>query len=143
MQTSPSIRARRPADRRAGFTLIEIMVVVVIIGLLATLVGPQVMGLFGDAQVTKAQSDVKQFADQLMYQRMQNARNASEPSLEKLVTPDEKGRTLVPGGLEALKDPWGNDYQIAPGEQASKFVVLSMGPDRTQGTEDDIRSAEF
>ena len=131
MQERQSPAAPRHAE--GGFTLIEIMVVIVIIGLLATFVAPNVLGIGEDAKVTKAKVDVKQIADTAKIFKLNNNRL---PSIEELTTPDEKGKTM----LEILsKDPWDNDYVIREGERGS-FEVISWGPDKAEGTEDDISS---
>ena len=131
MQERQSRAAQRHAE--GGFTLIEIMVVIVIIGLLATFVAPNVLGIGEDAKITKAKVDVKQIADTAKVFKLNNNRL---PTIEELVTPDEKGKTMIEN---LTKDPWDNDYVIREGERGS-FEVISWGPDKAEGTEDDISS---
>ncbi len=133
--STPTRRAAANATAQAGFTLIEIMVVIVILGLLATLVVPNVLSMGEEAKVTKAQTDVKAIYDAAS---MFKLKNGKIPSLEELTTPDEKGHSYLDDNIEA-KDPWGNDYFIREGEK-NKFEVLSLGPDKSEGTDDDISS---
>lgn len=140
MNDSPSCAISRAAfarnaaaARQSGFTLVEIMVVIVILGLLATLVVPNVMGMSEDAKVTKAQTDVKAIYDAAQLFKMKNSKI---PTVEELQTPDDKGQSYLDDSYET-KDPWGQDYVIRETDRG-KFEVLSMGPDGSEGTEDDI-----
>ena len=119
--------------RQQGFTLVEIMVVIVIIGLLATLVVPNVIGMSDEAKVKKAQSDVTSIYNQAKLFRVKNGK---VPSMEDLTTPDDKGQAYI----ENLNtDPWEHEYVIRETDRG-KFEVISMGPDGSEGTEDDISS---
>lgn len=125
---------RRPQARQRGFTLIEIMVVIVILGLLATMVVPNVLGMSEEAKLTKAQTDVKAIADAIKWYK---AKNSKTPTMEDLTTEDEKGFAFLdpaPGN-----DPWDNAYVIRDLDRG-KFEVISWGPDKTEGTGDDISS---
>lgn len=119
--------------RQQGFTLVEIMVVIVIIGLLATLVVPNVIGMSDEAKVKKAQSDVTSIYNQAKLFRVKNGK---VPSMEDLTTPDDKGQAYIEN-LDT--DPWEHEYVIRETDRG-KFEVLSMGPDGSEGTEDDISS---
>lgn len=125
---------RRTHARQDGFTLIEIMVVIVILGLLATLVVPNVLGMGEEAKRTKAQTDVKAIADAA---KMFKIKNSKTPTMEDLTTEDEKGYAYLEDttGL----DPWDNAYVIRELDRG-KFEVISWGPDKTEGTPDDISS---
>ena len=135
----PCAIRRAPLDRtarldlQAGFTLVEIMVVIVILGLLATLVVPNVMGMSDEAKVTKTQTDVKAIYDAAQLYKMKNSKI---PTLEELQTPDDKGQSYLDDSYET-KDPWGQYYVIRETDRG-KFEVLSMGPDGSEGTEDDV-----
>jgi general secretion pathway protein G len=134
-----STRVRRcPRDRfpcdQGGFTLIEIMVVIVILGLLATLVVPSVLGASDEAKVQKARTDVHTIADAV---RMYKIRNNKTPnSIEELTQPDAKGKPFIE---DVGKDPWDHEYVIHDLERGD-FEVISLGPDGNEGTEDDISS---
>ena len=130
--------------RQKGFTLIEIMVVVVILGILAALVVPQVMSRPDQAKVTVAKGDIKAVAAALDMYKLDNHRYpTTNQGLESLV----EAPTLPPlaanynkeGYIKRLPaDPWGNDYVLVnPGEHGA-YDLLSAGPDGEMGTEDDI-----
>lgn len=127
-------RKSSPAtSREDGFTLIEIMVVIVILGLLATIVGKNVIGMSDEAKVTKAQTDVGQIYETAKLFRVKNGK---VPTMEDLTTPDAKGQSYIEN---VGKDPWDNDYMIRETDRGM-FEVISWGPDRSEGTEDDISS---
>ncbi|MBL8747717.1 MAG: type II secretion system major pseudopilin GspG [Planctomycetes bacterium] len=130
-RTTPS----RPAE--AGFTLVEIMVVIVILGLLATMVARNVIGASDEARETKAKTDIRMIADAVGGFRAKTGKLPE--SLEALATKDEKGRSEL---NELPKDPWGNDYQLREGDTPRDFIVLSWGPDGSEGTEDDLTSKQ-
>ncbi len=123
----------RPAE--VGFTLVEIMVVIVILGMLATLVVQNVAGATDEAREVKAQADVMAIAGAV---RMHYSKNGKLPeSLEALATKDEKGRSELE---ELPKDPWDHDYELREGNTPREWEVISLGPDGSPGTEDDITS---
>lgn len=125
-------------NSQRGFTLIEIMVVVAIIGLIGTIVTVNVMGSHGRAQVATARVDVLQMQDVLVQYRLYE--NQLPGSLAELVKPDEKGKVWITGFSSTPKDPWGNPYMLVSGEGDPPFEVISFGPDGSEGTEDDITS---
>ena len=126
--------------RQRGFTLIEIMVVVVIIGLLAAIIGPQVAGRADQAKVTKAQSDIAALETALTMYKLDNFRYpTTDQGLKSLVVKPEDPtvRNWKPGGYvrRASKDPWGNDYQYrSPGEHG-EIDIFSFGADGQAGGE--------
>jgi len=94
---------------RAGFTLLEVMVVVVIIGLLATIVAPQLIGHHDDARVTKAAVDVSQIYDAAVMFKMKKGRWPD--SIEEMIDgrpPSLRGYKTVP------RDPWDNTFAPRP-----------------------------
>ena len=134
-------RARRAAPR--GFTLIEIMVVVVIIGLLAAVVVPQFLSKVDDARVSKAKQDIQALETALTMYKLDNyTYPTTEMGLKALVQkPDPQvAKNWRPGGyLQHLnKDPWKNDYQyVNPGTHgAGEYDLYSLGADGQVGGED-------
>lgn len=136
-----------PARRRRGFSLIEIMAVVIIIGLLVALVGVNVTGQMDSARVKTAEAQIDRLEGALEFYRMDNAMYpTTEQGLEALIqeptTPPEPRRYQPDGYLQrkALPlDPWGEPYQYrSPGEHNPRgFDLWSYGSDRSPGGEGD------
>lgn len=125
--------------RQRGFTLIEIMVVVVIIGLLATLVLPRVLGRQDQAMIAKAKVDIQAISSALKLYKLDNFNYPStSQGLEALIREpggDPPAKNWKKGGyVERLPtDPWGNPYQyLSPGEKM-EFDVWSFGADGRSG----------
>ena len=128
------------AEARAsrGFTLTEILVVVVILGILAAIVVPRVMERPGEARVTRARQDIQGIVTALSMYKLDNfAYPSTEQGLEALVTkpsgqpdaPNWKGPYLE----RAAKDPWGHPYQYAQPGQHGSIDVYSLGADGKPG----------
>lgn len=133
--TTPSLARRR----RGGFTLIEIMVVVAILGLLVMIVGPQVLGSKAEADKKAAIADVARIYDAVQQFMLRN--NNRIPTMEELITPDDTGYAYLPNQEEPPVDPWGNEYEIRTDPNFSHIpIVVCWGPDGQQDTEDDITS---
>ena len=124
---------------QGGFTLIEIMVVVVILGILAALVVPQVMSRPDQAKVTVAKGDIKAIGAALdMYKLDNYSYPSTQQGLDALV--EKPGGNPQPknwnrdGYLKRVpKDPWGNEYQyLSPGTQGP-YDLYSYGADGKQG----------
>lgn len=127
------------AKQQAGFTLIEIMVVVVIIGILAALVVPKVMGRPDQAKVTVARGDLKAIASALEMYRLDNRRYPNtQLGLEALVQRPTSGADNwnAEGYLPKVPvDPWGNPYlYLAPGSKGA-YDLWSYGADGREGGE--------
>ena len=124
-----------------GFTLIEIMVVVIILGILAAIVAPNVIGRIDDANLTRVQADLRGIENSLKFYRLDNfSYPTTEQGLEALVSrpADPNIRNWKAGGyLDRLpKDPWGNDYQYLYPGQNGEIDVYSFGRDGRPGGED-------
>jgi general secretion pathway protein G len=131
-------------QRQRGFTLLEIMVVIVILGILASLVVPNLMGNKEQADRQKAVSDIVALENALDMYKLDNSRYpTTEQGLEALVSKPqgepEPRNYKDEGYIRRLpQDPWGNDYQLmSPGEHG-KIDIFSMGVDGEAGTDDDI-----
>jgi general secretion pathway protein G len=133
----------RRAPRRgttAGFTLIEVMVVVVILGILAAIMVPKIMDAPERARIAKAKQDIAAIVAALNMYKLDNfSYPSSQQGLEALVAPpqgDPPARNWKPGGYVQLsKDPWGNPYQyINPGLHG-EIDVFSLGRDGKPGGE--------
>jgi general secretion pathway protein G len=133
--TNRSIRRRLAR----GFTLIEIMVVVVIMGILAALVVPKLISRTGESRVAAARVDIATLMQALKLYKLDNQRYPStEQGLQALVTKPTIGPAAngwkSGGYLEKMpKDPWGNPYQyLSPGIKG-EVDVLSLGADGQPG----------
>ncbi len=131
-------------DREAGFSLVELMVVIFIMGLLATLVAVTVAPLGEQSRVGKARADISAFESALeMYSLDMYNYPPAEAGLAALQSaPGNAQGNYRPGGyIKRLRtDPWGNAYNyVIPGARSGgPFDVFSSGPDGEAGNEDDI-----
>ena len=133
-------RHRLPgAARERGFTLIEIMVVVVIIGLLAAVIVPSVVSKVDDARVAKAKQDIASMETALTMFRLDNSKYpGTDQGLISLSTQptDPSIRHWRAGGYvkRISKDPWGNDYlYVFPGTHGGEYDLYSLGADGQPG----------
>lgn len=128
------------ARRSRGFTLIEIMVVVIILGILAAIVAPNVIGRIDDAQITRVQGDLRGIEQALNMYRLDNYQYpTTEQGLEALVRkPADPGiRNWKAGGYISRlpKDPWGNEYlYLNPGNHGA-IDIYTLGRDGRPGGE--------
>ena len=130
-------------QNKRGFTLIELMVVIVILSLLAVLVGPKLIGRTDDAKIADAKVQIKNLETALKLYKLDNGNYpATEQGLAALVTKPTVGQTpknyKAEGYLDnknVPKDPWGNDYiYLSPGEHGD-YDLSSLGADAAKGGE--------
>lgn len=138
------MKALKHTTKNRGFTLLEVMVVIVILGILASMVVPNLIGNQERANIQKAVSDINALETSLTMYKMDNYDYPStEQGLDALTAETDveplPRRFPEEGYVKRLpNDPWGNEYQLLnPGEN-SKIDVFTMGPDGEAGTEDDI-----
>lgn len=136
----PALPRPLPA-REAGFTLVELLVVLAIIGLLTTVVVINVLPMQGRAKVQKAEADIALIEQALEFWRIDTGRYPStEEGLAVLAAPSPTGAKLK--NLPA--DPWGKPYgYVVPGADGQPYAVFSLGADGTEGGEGenaDLRS---
>ena len=132
-------RSARFSRAASGFTLIEIMVVVVILGILATLVLPKIMGRPDEARAIAAKQDIGSVMQALSLYRLDNSRYpTTEQGLKALVakpTTEPLPNNWKTGGyLDKLpKDPWGNVYQYLNPGIKGEIDAFSYGADGKPG----------
>ena len=132
---------RKPSRNARGFTLIEVMVVIVIIAILAALIVPRVMSRPDEARVTAAKQDIGAISQALKLYKLDNMRYpTTEQGLQALVK--KPGTAPVPenwkgnGYLEKLpKDPWGTPYKYLQPGLHGDVDVMSFGANREAGGE--------
>lgn len=128
------------SNRQQGFTLIEIMVVVIILGILAAIVAPNVIGRVGDAQIAAAKQDLRGIENALKFYRLDNfSYPSTEQGLQALVSRpnDPNLRNWKQGGyLDRMpKDPWGNPYQFLNPGNNGEVDIYTLGRDGRPGGE--------
>jgi len=129
-------------ETRKGFTMVELMAVLIIIGLLATLVVTKVATKIDQARVTTTKANLKILHSSVNQFKMDTGRFPSEEmGLDELIEQPSDVENYVPGGYlettEIPKDGWGNEfiYELFP-ESGKPFVIKSLGADGEEGGED-------
>jgi len=136
-----TVHARRGRRAARGFTLIEVMVVVVILGILAAVVVPRVMSRPDEARVVKAQQDLRAIGAALDLYKLDNFKYPStEQGLQALVSRptglDPGAKWRAEGYLPSLpKDPWGAPYKYLQPGQHGVYDLWSLGADGVSGGE--------
>ena len=137
-----------------GFTLIEIMVVIIILGILAVYIGPKIMGRPGEAKQVKARVDISALETALKLYKLDNGKYpTTEQGQQALVVKPETGNVPTKwkeGGYldkrKVPKDPWKNDFlYLSPGVHAD-FDIISYGADGVpggEGEDQDVNSWEI
>lgn len=131
----------RRLNQQSGFTLIEVMVVIVILGVLAALVVPNVMGKVDSSKIKTTEITLNSVAKELDAFKMDNNRypTSQDGGLEALVTQPTNVKNYPIGGYlkKYPKDSWDNDLQyIIPGSDGRPYDLYSFGADGKDGGED-------
>jgi general secretion pathway protein G len=126
-------RTNKPAGNQ-GFTLIELMVVVVIIGILAAIVVPRMIGTADEAKVTAAKAQITSFKQALISYKLKFGKfPTTSEGLDVLIS-NPKGSLL--DATQIPSDPWGNPYvYTCPGSKGQDFEIVSYGEDGAPGGE--------
>lgn len=130
-QLTPSTAAER------GFTLVEVMVVIVILGILATIVARNVIGQSEVARVELCKSKVLDLQSAVDMYRLRNHKPPDD--WNQLIEKDSTGEAYLKI-TEPPLDPWDRELILKRGEFPNQVFVVSLGPDGQEGTEDDISS---
>jgi len=118
----------------AGFTLIEIMVVVFILGLLVTLVAPKIIGRTDQARQVKATADIKAIEEAMKLFKLDNGfYPSSAEAINALIQPPARARRFNPDGYldKVPVDPWGNEYAYV--SDGRDVRIISYGADGVEG----------
>ena len=135
------MQAKKYQAKQSGFTLIEVMVVIVILGVLAALIVPNVMGRGEKAKVDTTVITLKGVAGALDQYKLDNQKYPSmqDGGLDALVNQPASAKNWLPGGYVKggyPKDSWDNDIQyVIPGSEGRPFDLYSFGADGQQGGE--------
>ncbi len=124
-----------------GFTLAEILIVVVIIGILASFVLPRFFGKTEEARVTATSAQIAALETALRAYNMDNGKFPTmDQGLAALLEKTEKGKGPYLENTRTLpKDQWENDFRyLIPGDKNPDYDLWSCGPDGVTGTEDDV-----
>ena len=131
----------RSNHRRAAFTLLEVMLVLLIIGLLVSLVAPQIFGMKERADIKAAQGQIGMLYNACNYFRLHM--NDYPASLDQLVQDPGQGSKWAGPYIERLpKDPWEHEYVYEYQPGGAKPLIFSLGKDGQANTADDVRQED-
>lgn len=124
-----------------GFTLLEVMVVIVILGIMAAMIAPNVLGRRVPAQQQKVRTDLAALSSALdMYQLDNFSYPTTDQGLQALITAPSPDLVGYPQGgylrKNNIQDPWGRDYiYLSPGQRGGEFDIFTYGRDGAPGGE--------
>jgi len=140
-----SLIARRRLARQRGMTLLEIMIVIAILGLLASVIVVAVMNQFDNAKIGTAKLKLSELEKALQLYSVQVGEYPSQSEgLRSLLSPPDGSKPFLKE-KNVPKDPWGAEYLYfnpARNGGANPYEVVSKGPDGQEGTEDDIKAGK-
>lgn len=125
-------------SHQSGFTLVEIMVVIIIIGLMGAIVGPTVFGKIGQAREARATQDIRAIEGALKMYRLDNFNYPGQSEgLDALMNAPSSARNWRGPYLESVpRDPWDQEYRYAfPGTNGKEVEVFTYGRDNAAGGE--------
>ncbi len=140
MEPKKQQRRRRPRRGQAGLTLIEILVVVTILGIIASIVGISVADQLEDAKIDSCRVQLEEMSKALDLYRVKYHRYPTTAEGLNALTSPPGGKTPIMDSIP--KDQWDQDFvYVSPGQHnSSKFDLQSKGPDGVADTEDDIKN---
>lgn len=139
-------RQVRKTVQRRGFTLMEVLLVLAILGIIAAMVVPSLMGRQRQAMIDRAKLDIKNIEKALdLYTTEHDGNFPTE--LKELFDPQPLPDGRKPRYIDKLVDPWGNPYHYSSPENSTQYfpngdhpAIFSFGPDKQQGSQDDINN---
>ncbi len=131
-------------NKRKAFTMLELMIVIVILGMLATIIMPKIVGKPEQARRQKARIEIKSIEAALaMFETEVGRLPTTSEGLQALVTNPGVEGYQKGGYIDKTTDPWGNNYiYISPGKHNERFDLISYGKDGEKGGTDDNADIE-